>query len=69
MNHYIKIMSIIIGALMQICTISAQTPVANRVKAAAENLPEGCKVVAKYTEINIIACFIPCITVFTNMTL
>ena len=50
MNHYIKIMSIIIGALMQICTISAQTPVANRVKAAAENLPEGCKVVAKYTD-------------------
>lgn len=50
MNHYIKIMSLIIGALMQIYTISAQTPVANRVRAAAENLPEGCNVVAKYTD-------------------
>lgn len=50
MNRNIKIAVFAILALANISALSAQNPVANRVKAAAENLPDGCEIVAKYTD-------------------
>lgn len=50
MRCNLKIISLLICGLIYTNNIYAQNPVANRVKAAAENLPEGCAVVAKYTD-------------------
>ena len=50
MNIYIKTAAFAILSFINTLTLSAQNPVANRVRAAAESLPDGCETVAKYTD-------------------
>lgn len=50
MNIYIKTAAFAILSFINTLTLSSQNPVANRVRAAAESLPDGCEIVAKYTD-------------------
>lgn len=46
MNIYIKTAAFATLSFINTLTLSAQNPVANRVRAAAESLPDGCEIVA-----------------------
>ncbi len=48
--HFLYILTLILTISVSHPTTSAQTPVANRVRASAANLPANSRIVAKYTD-------------------